>query len=78
MPGLNENFILQNFQLYGNAVPICIYYCLHAHQVQKLVNKECGIGVWEFNLRDILRWCELSQVFPLILWYLHVNNIMLT
>ena len=37
-------------------------------KVEALVKKECGGMPWEFNLRDVLRWCELMlrhQVSPL-------------
>ena len=25
------------------------------------MRRECGASLWEFNLRDVLRWCRLMQ-----------------
>lgn len=38
---------------------------------------ECGTGVWEYNLRDILRWCELCQVSELYTQYLFLSDVKL-
>ena len=64
--GLSKKFYPIKIYNYVYAVMQCLVYILyglHPLQVQKLMNKECGMGVWEFNLRDVLRWCELSQVY---------------
>ena len=25
------------------------------------MKRECGTSIWEFNLRDILRWCQVLK-----------------
>ena len=32
-----------------------------SHKVEMLVRRVCGDSMWEFNLRDILRWCQLIK-----------------
>ena len=43
---------------------ICLSYTLSfnvSKQMEVLVRRECGDTLWEFNLRDILRWCQLLK-----------------
>lgn len=54
-----------------------MWWCLM--QVETLVIDECGSSLWEFNLRDILRWCELMQNYQVqfllkILFFYHNNK----
>ena len=39
-------------------VCVCVCVCWMVLQVQELVARYCT-SLWEFNLRDILRWSEL-------------------
>ena len=39
---------------------LCCMCCV-PKQVGVLVKTECGARLWEFNLRDILRWCQLMK-----------------
>ena len=70
-PRVLHKMISFNFQVSELHFSVtCMYLKLlvykHTLQVEVLIRRECGTSLWEFNLRDILRWCQLMKDYQVL------------